>query len=403
MVYLSDIMDPMLLAQHGKNGLVTTRFHESLPLAILNYTPECQFTRAWDDVTRKCRGLIYNTQTLEVVARPFEKFGNWDEGGYPYPPAGPALRMEKMDGSLGILYRAPASEGAGVDFDNQYRIATRGSFHSEQAEWATKYLYEVRATHPERWVATGNPDFDSYNGCHPAIKGPATDFYAKHGKTYLFEIIYPENRIVVDYGDYKGLVLIDVIDNETGFADTDEFDNCAWPEKVVRHPVAGFDSGQTNDIPSGEEGFVFLWPAKNFRTKMKSAEYVEIHRMISKLNEKTVWQALVDGKTVDQIKVGLPEEFHGWIDEVAMGIMGKAAEILGEVYRDFGDIVESCDSYVPGTPTTERIIDRAEFARKVKDHPYRKYLFLLLDGKPIYPVALKDSKPVKETSLTREG
>ena len=53
----------------------------------------------------------------------------------------------------------------------------------------------------------------------------AEPFCPKPGKTYLFEIIYPENRIVVDYGDYKGLVLIDVIDNETGKSDLQEFDD----------------------------------------------------------------------------------------------------------------------------------------------------------------------------------
>ncbi len=34
-------------------------------------------------------------------------------------------------------------------------------------------------------------------------------------KTYLFEIIYPENRIVVNYGDVEELVLLAIIDNAT--------------------------------------------------------------------------------------------------------------------------------------------------------------------------------------------
>ncbi len=36
-------------------------------------------------------------------------------------------------------------------------------------------------------------------------------------KTYLFEIIYPENRIVIDYGDSDDLILLSIINNETGF------------------------------------------------------------------------------------------------------------------------------------------------------------------------------------------
>lgn len=395
MVYLHEILDTELLEQHIKNGLVTERLHESLPLAIYNYTPECQFSRAWDDVTKKCRGLIVNYNTFEVIARPFEKFFNWDEGGSPFPPSGPALRMEKMDGSLGILYRA---EGLGqrVDFWDNYRIATRGSMHSEQAEWATKFMREARITHPERWVATGNPDFDSYNGCHPATKGPATDFYAKYNKTYLFEIIYPENRIVVDYGEYKGLVLIDVIDNETGFSDTDEFDNCAWPDKVRRMPVQGFDSGQCQDIPEGDEGFVYLWPTRNFRTKMKSAQYVYLHRLVSNLNEKTIWEMLVAGKTITDIKKDLPEEFHDFVDKTGGAILKNVSDLLNGLMVEIVDVEKRL-----GVDMLEQA-SRKDIAMAIKNSPYRKYIFNALDGKSNFDVMLKDSKPVKASKTAAE-
>jgi RNA ligase len=263
--------------------------------------------------------------------------------------------MEKMDGSLGVLYD-------GDDFHRS--IATRGSFHSEQAQWATKFIRQFECD---------------------------VRFYPSKDKTYLFEIIYPANRIVVDYGDYTGLVLLDVIDTKTGFSDTDEFDNCAWPDKVGRQAIPGFDSGLVVDIPQGAEGFVFLWPARNFRTKMKSAEYVEIHRMISRLSEKTVWEALVAGKTRDQIKVGLPEEFHAWVDGVIDNIQADATRILENV------TVKWINLETKGLTNS-----RKEFALAVKDHPLRKYLFLMLDNKPVYEVALRDSKPVKETNLTRE-
>ena len=400
MVHLCDIMDLDLLDEMIEAGYVTAREHNTLPLIILNYTPKAQYEWVWNDVTLKARGLIFNKMTHEIVARPFEKFFNWDQGKF-YPPAGPVLRMEKMDGSLGVLYRA---EGDGVTFDNQYRIATRGSFHSEQAHWATEFLIDARMTHPELWRErqpkddNGNPhpDFDSYNGCPPWIKGPATDFYPRYSKTYLFEIIYPENRIVVDYGEYKGLVLIDVIDNETGKSDLQEFDDCAWPEKVTRTPLPGFDSGQVNDIGSGEEGFVYLWPERNVRTKMKSAEYVELHKLVSHLNEKTIWQALMDGKTLDQIKAGVPDEFYGFIDTTYHAIMDQVAAILHETNTAMWNLHEQFLEY-----SHAREVPRKDFAMAVKDHPMKKYLFLMLDGKPLYPVALAAAKPKKTTDLTR--
>lgn len=372
MVQLADILNTFALEEHIKAGNVSARQNDSGTLTILNYTAQCQYDRNWDNVTIKCRGLIYDNATGEVVARPFPKFFNWDESGTPYPPAGPALRMEKMDGSLGILYAN--------DYDNGEAmgecIATRGSFNSEQAGWATEFYWSVV--------------MDQINNTGEA-------FSALEGKTYLFEIIYPENRIVVDYGEYKGLVLLDVIDNETGFSDTDEFDNCNWPDKVRRVPVPGFDSGQAVDIPDGDEGFVYLWPTRNFRTKMKSAEYVRIHRLVSGLTVKSIWQHLVNGGSLDSLKKDLPEEFHGFIDDNGKEIQKRAADLMTTVYQAVDSIERILGERIDMLP-------RKDVALAVKNYfpTLANYVFLILDGKPVYPVALKNVKPQREVSLVKE-
>jgi len=76
-------------------------------------------------------------------------------------PQEPFEVYEKLDGSLGILYWV----------DDEPRVATRGSFTGVQAQRGTAIL---RARYG-----------------HVAFR---TDV------TYLFEILFPENRIVVDYG-----------------------------------------------------------------------------------------------------------------------------------------------------------------------------------------------------------
>lgn len=153
MVALGDIFSLVDLNDEIANGYVTARSNDAGTLAILNYTPKAQYDNRWNDVTMACRGLIYNTRTMEVVARPFEKFFNWDQGVVKYPPPGPVLRMPKMDGSLGILYW---DESRG-----KHCIATRGSFLSEQAIEGTAIYERMK------------------NG-----------FVPQPGKTYLFEIIY---------------------------------------------------------------------------------------------------------------------------------------------------------------------------------------------------------------------
>ena len=152
------------------SGHVRVRRHPSAPLMIANYTSRASYDSIWDDVTRQCRGLIWNKDTGEVVARPFAKFFDLHSTVGRIPDR-PPIAYEKLDGSLGILYQ----------YDGTWSVATRGSFDSEQAKWASGQLCQ---RYPELDV----PD----------------------GLTPLVEIVYSGNRIVVDYGR-EDLVLLAAI------------------------------------------------------------------------------------------------------------------------------------------------------------------------------------------------
>src|SRR5690606_26325973 len=105
--------------------------HATLPLSILNYTEKAQWDRVWNPVTLTCRGLILDDDN-EVVARPFGKFFNLADHEQDDPRLGwPCDVYEKLDGSLGIAYR----------YGDHVGIATRGSFDSEQAQWATRFWH----------------------------------------------------------------------------------------------------------------------------------------------------------------------------------------------------------------------------------------------------------------------
>lgn len=361
---LDAILNTDKVRENIEAGYLTERLHRELPLAILNYSDACQFDNNWNEVTVSCRGLIYNYETNEVVARPFPKFFNWDHGQQKFPPSGPCLRMEKLDGSLGILwqYIEERPDGGCVKTLHHSGIATRGSFNSEQAQWATEFYNNMENA----------PDFD-----------PDPD------KTYLFEIIYPENRVVVDYGDYRGLVLLDVINNETGFSDTDEFENCAWPDKVKRTVMFnGFDSGQAAEIKDGEEGFVYLWPTRNFRTKMKSAQYIELHKIITGMNEKVVWSEMMKGKSAKQICDNIPDELHKWVEDIYEELDADASDIVDDTEIEFWRIKNKIN---PDNPNLA--VDRAVFAAHATKSKYASYLFARLDGRNVYMLALKNCKP----------
>ena len=75
---LYDLFSESDLRQQFTDGMVKVTAHPTENLQILNYTARAQFTpQLWNNVTDLCRGLIYDAETMELVARPFAKFGTW--------------------------------------------------------------------------------------------------------------------------------------------------------------------------------------------------------------------------------------------------------------------------------------------------------------------------------------
>jgi RNA ligase len=166
-----------ILDKYYEEHLVYKQLHPTLPLTIWNYSEKVQYDNLWDDITLQTRGLVTDEEG-NIIARPFKKFFNMEENKH--KPTEEFDVYEKMDGSLGILF----------NYKGEWIMATRGSFVSEQLikgrEILKKYQYEN-------------------------LLGDVT---------YLFEIIYPENKIVVDYGQDEKLVLLGAIHTQTG----DEYD-----------------------------------------------------------------------------------------------------------------------------------------------------------------------------------
>lgn len=196
MTKLSEILSLDELQEAVRNGYISERFHPAhQELAILNYTEKAAYEKHWNDSTLTCRGLIYNVLTEEVLARPFKKFFNWDE------PQAPGINWDaplyhvanKEDGSLGIIFETPYGIGEGEWTTLQ--VATRGSFVSEQAE------------HANAWLRDGNG-----SGKFLAWAWDRIDA----GYTPLVEIIYAENRIVLDYGSRDELIPLGSVEISTG-------------------------------------------------------------------------------------------------------------------------------------------------------------------------------------------
>lgn len=343
-----------------ENGYITRRKHSKLPYQILNYTDKCAYERAWNVVTRKCRGLIYNSDNGDVVARPFEKFFNYGE---PDAPAFDTLTLgaayDKIDGSLGILYPTPVHLLGKPVGKHDWAIATRGSFESEQAVKGTEILYHYLEA---GWVP-------------------------HDGWTYLFEIVYPENRIVLDYGDTEDLFLLDIVDISTGVSQWDS----EWPGPRAEPLAKDITIEDVLQLPPrpNKEGVVWVqYGPFPTRLKVKQQDYVEKHKIVFGLNARAVWEVVKQNNqlALDQFIENLPDEFQPWATTVTEELLKNFNELWDVAYGEFNDVIDAL--------TNKESYSRKEFAFEALSRKDRlaslsggklapSVLFCILDGKSI--------------------
>jgi RNA ligase len=347
---LRDLVDLDLLDDMVARGFVAAQTHPSRPLRIYNYTAACQFTGEWNDATLLCRGLVVDAAGL-VLARPFAKFFNYGQPGAPaLDPTGPVTVYDKLDGSLGILY--PSGQG--------WAVATRGSFASDQARHASAVL------------ASRYPSF---------VPPP--------GLTVLFEIIYPGNRIVVDYRELDDIVLLGAVDIATGVSAGPEAVP-SWPGPVVeRFGYRTLAEALGAPPRANREGLVVHVPATDHRVKIKYDEYVQLHRIVTGLSTRTVWEHLAAHRPLSGLLEQLPDEFHDWVRSVAATLEAEVAQLTSTVEVTYKSIV---DDLPEG-------FSRKDFALRAATHPERGCLFLRLDGKSYVDLLWPRVKPEVAPSM----
>lgn len=321
---------------------INVQKHPTADLYIYNYSPKAQYDRLWNEWTLACRGLIMN-DLHEVIARPFTKFFNLEESENLILPDELFEVYEKMDGSLGILYWA----------DDKPAIATRGSFTSEQALVATELLHT------------------KYSHVLPNLDPT---------KTYLFEIIYPENRIVIDYGDERKLVLLAIIDTKSGVEIPLSTNN--YFEIVKRYDGLN-DLQQLKALEEdNREGFVVKFK-NGYRLKVKFEEYVRIHRIITRVSSVNIWEYLKDGQELLPILERVPDEFYDWVKATHTKLLEDFAQIEADAKSEF-KILET----------------KKETALYYQTCKYPAILFKIMENRPYDHIIWKLIRPKFEKPFT---
>ena len=337
-----------LIEQMVAEGYINVQKHPSADIYSYNYSKSCSLEGKWNAATMQCRGVIVD-KDYNILSRPFEKFFNYEElTDKSIIPPGEAIAWDKMDGSLGIVYW----------IDDVPYIATRGSFVSEQAEHATNLLHT------------------KYRVCWDSLRG-----IRDLGYTALFEIIYPENRIVVNYGDMDDIVLIAIINNEEDGKELDIRDYITF--QTPRCYGKFKDWMNIRDLISGEnrEGFVLAFP-NGFRMKMKYEDYFRLHRLRTYLTKKHIFEFIETDRRNEL------EEMKGQFDEEIRLSIDK---IVDEFDRRFVDIfLEARDEY----KEFETDKEAAEYFKTCKWTPI---LFAMRKNKRLSPIIWKYiKKEIKE-------
>jgi RNA ligase len=346
-----------ILTDYIERGLVIKQVHPTLPLSIYNYSRSCQYDKLWDEVTLDCRGLVLDNEG-NVIAKPFPKFFNYEEHTADEIPNEYFDVYEKLDGSLGICFH----------YEGEWHMATRGSFTSEQAIKGKELL--------------GKYNFQKLH----------TDY------TYLFEIIYKENRIVCDY-DFEDVVLLGIINTKTGsevnlHSDSEDIriqnivKNIGF-NVVMRYNTFGEGFGELKrEISNSKEGYVIRFK-NGMRMKIKGDEYVRLHRILTNFSTTDIWELLMTNGNMDEFLERVPDEFDKWVRSTISELkyafyqIGERAGKLHDGFRygKYGD--------VDPEPTKKEF---AEFVMKQQEI-LRPVMFSMWDKKPYDHIIWKLIKP----------
>lgn len=300
-------------------------------LTLYKYNEECSHNGFWNETNRLCRGIIFSADST-LIARPLPKFFNLNEEAESsidnLPQCGFVVE-DKLDGSCGIGY---LSEGS-------WWLATPGSMVSEQASRGTAMLAR----------------YD--------IKRMPIDV------TPIFEIIYPENRIVVDYCGEEKLVLLAIMEyngQEWHWSRVDQMAETCGFERPQR-----FSHDNLAALPHREnsEGYVIRFE-NNFRVKVKSPWYVAVHRLLNYMTPKNVIE-LIRGREYRAILEKLPPDLQASMDDIRAAVQ--------TAWLNHRAVITGIFNAAPRG-------DRKTFALWVKAHAPIKYLgalFGLLDQREI--------------------
>ena len=203
-----------------------------------------------------------------------------------------------------------------------------------------------------------------------------------------------KNRIVVDYGNMYDLILLSRIETKTGFELF--YDDLVSIYSKYFTVVKKFDIkiNNLNDLKKLEvdnkEGFVVKF-ANGFRVKVKFAEYIRLHGILTNVSNLTVWEHLKNNYDFDALLDRVPDEFYDWLKRTTKVLQSEFNEIERLALKEFVRIYHVNGIGMNPNRTEEE--NRRDFAMEAIKTEYRSILFKLYDKRPYDEIIWKSIRP----------
>ena len=272
---------------------------------------------------RECRGLIFDTETGQLISRPYHKFFNVGERDETQlnnvDLTKPHMVLEKLDGSM--IRPIPTKEG--------FRLATKAGI-TDVAMNAEVFIADKQNYH--NFILTCIEDLNA---------------------TPIFEWVSRKNRIVVDYPE-DNLILTGIRNTSTGRYMNHEFltafaKTCDIPVVKVFSRSVPTDEDLINTIRAWDDGEgVVIRFDDGHMVKIKADDYVLRHKSKEQINqEKNVLQTILSDSVDDLVPLLTPDDatrlkafqnaFWMAVDDLAseMADMYNAGNIMYPDKKDF--------------------------------------------------------------------
>ena len=221
--------------------------------------------------------------------------------------------------------------------------------------------------------------------------------------TYLVEIIYPENRIVVDFGKEEKIVFLSATtpthELHWTYA-TDTFKFSGIKEKDIVNTEQIFDLNQElytklkSKNENNKEGFVLRFFPSELRVKIKFEDYVKLHKLISGISTKSIWEMLSKNQSITELLEQVPDEFYTWMNKTIEDFNFRFEQILTNAiwYNDYIIALKNEENSI----LFQTKKDIALYIQNAVPIELRSILFNMIDGKEYKQLIWKLLKPEYE-------